>query len=146
MDFNAQVKLAVYRHFAESGRAPAVEALAGSLGVTAREIKQSFVELRAVRVLYLEPDGVTIRMAPPFSGIPTQHTVRAGGIEYFANCAWDVLGIPAALHKEAAIRSVCGQTGEPLALEVGLAGPGPSAWVFHSLVRAAAWWKDIVFT
>ncbi len=146
MDFNTQVKLAIYRHFADSGSAPTVGDVAGKLGVEVQTVRRSFAELRAVRVLFLEPDGDTIRMAPPFSGVPTDHVVTIQGKRYFANCAWDSLGIPAALHAAARVHSHCAQTGEPLDLEIGVDGPAPSGWVFHSLVRASQWWQDIVFT
>ena len=85
-------------------------------------------------------------MAQPFSGVPTQHVAEVDGIQYFANCAWDVLGVPAALHKSGTIRSRCGQSGEPLHLDVDRQGPGPSDWTFHCRVPAAKWWEDIVFT
>ena len=85
-------------------------------------------------------------MAPPFSGVPTQHRVKSGGIEYFANCAWDSLGIVAALRRPADIASRCEQSLEPLALHVGPDGPPPSPWLFHTPVPAARWWQDIVFT
>ena len=85
-------------------------------------------------------------MAPPFSSVPTQHRVLVGAREYFANCAWDALGIPAALHEPGTVRSRCEQSGESLRLDVGLSGPAPSSWVFHSLVPAAKWWDDLVYT
>ncbi|HSD83610.1 MAG TPA: organomercurial lyase, partial [Anaerolineae bacterium] len=88
----------------------------------------------------------SIRMAPPFSGVPTQHVVEAGGKQYFANCAWDALGVPAALHVPGVVHSRCEQSGAPLHLQVGLDGPEPSDWLFHCLVPAAKWWNDIVFT
>lgn len=146
MDFDLEVKLAVYRHFAETGRRPSVADVAQRIGAAASEIPPSYARLRALRVLFLEPDGVTIRMASPFSGVPTQHVVEAGGISYFANCAWDLLGIAAALRKPALVRSRCEQSMEPLTLEVALDGPPPSDWLFHCLVPAAHWWDDLVFT
>jgi len=94
----------------------------------------------------LEDDGASIRMPPPFSGVATQHVVEAGGIRYHGNCAWDALGIPAALRAAAVIRSRCEQSGEPLELRVETAGPAPSTWLFHCAVPAAHWWDDIVFT
>jgi hypothetical protein len=33
-----------------------------------------------------------------------------------------------------------------LRLNVGLDGPEQSGWLFHSLVPAAKWWDNIVFT
>ena len=146
MDFDTQAKLTVYRHFAETGRAPALGEVARRLGADAGRVREAYVRLRGQRVLVLEPDGESIRMAPPFSGVPTQHRVLAGGRQYFANCAWDALGVPAALQQPAEVDSRCQQSGEPLHLEVGLEGPPPSSWLFHCQVPAARWWDDIVFT
>jgi hypothetical protein len=146
MDFDTRTKLAIYRHFAETGRGPAPGEVAELVGSDVDTVLDAYARLRARRVLALEPDGATIRMAPPFSGVPTPHVVLVGGKRYFANCAWDALGVPAALQRPGEVHSRCGQTGEPLHLEVGLEGPGPSTWLFHCLVPAAKWWDDIVFT
>lgn len=146
MDTDTQVKLAIYRHFAENGRPPSPEEVSGRAGLEVQSVLETYPRLKAQRVLVLEADGSSIRMAPPFSGIPTQHVVLAGGKQYFANCAWDALGIPAALHQPAEVRSRCEQSGKPLHLKVGLDGPEPTPWLFHCLVPAAKWWEDIVFT
>lgn len=146
MESDVQVRTALYRAIAERGRIPAAERMAGLLEVPLPDLQAAYARLAARRLLVLESDGLTIRMAPPFSGVPTQHVVRADGIEYFANCAWDALGIPAALRKPAEVFSRCGQSKAPLRLRVGPEGPEPSTWLFHCAVPAAAWWKDIVFT
>jgi hypothetical protein len=146
MDFDTQVKLVVYSHFAETGQRPSAGAVAARLGTDIKSVLSAYSKLRAQRVLALEPDGSSIRMAPPFSGIPTQHVVMANGRQYFANCAWDSLGIAAALQCPAMVYSRCEQSGEPLRLSVELEGPEPSSWLFHCLVPAAKWWDDIVFT
>ena len=80
-------------------------------------------------------------MAPPFCGVATQHKVRAGGKEYFANCAWDALGILAALHAEGEVSSRCEQSLEPIQLRVGKNGPAPAPCVVHFAVPAARWWE-----
>ena len=146
MEFDTGIKLAIYRHFAKTGRGPAARDLAASLGEDADSVLASYRRLRQQRVLVLEEDGSSIRMAPPFSGVPTQHRVESGGVEYFANCAWDALGVPAALQRAGVVRSRCEQSLEPLVLQVGVDGPDASDWVFHCLVPAARWWEDIVFT
>ena len=146
MDFDTQVKMAVYRHFAGTGRRPSASEIAAAVGSDPSAVTAAYASLRAQRLLVLEADGQSIRMAPPFSGVPTQHVVRAGGTEYFANCAWDALGILAALRQPGEVHSRCGQSGEPLRLRVGLGGPEASRWLFHCLVPAAHWWDDIVFT
>jgi hypothetical protein len=146
VDFDTQVKLTVYTHFAETGRRPIVQEVAVRIGSDTARVLEAYKNLRDQRVLVLESDGISIRMASPFSGIPTQHVVEADGIQYFANCAWDSLGIVAALHKPGVVHSSCAQSGEPLHLQVGITGAEPSDWIFHCLVPAAKWWDDIVFT
>jgi hypothetical protein len=146
VEFDVQVKLAVYNHFAEEGRRPAPKEVAARVGSDVESVLDAYQRLSAQRLLVLEADGSAIRMAPPFSGVPTQHIVEAGGHQHFANCAWDALGVPAALHTPATIHSRCEQSGEPFHLNVGLQGPEPADWLFHCLVPAAKWWDDIVFT
>src|SRR6187397_2636508 len=107
MDFDTQVKLAIYNHFAATGKAPSPGDVAASIDAKDESVLESYQRLRAQRLLVLEADGASIRMAPPFSGMPTQHIVEADGIQYFANCAWDALGVLAALHKPGTIHSRC---------------------------------------
>ena len=153
-DFDLTVRLEIYRHFASTGGRPAVQQMAAKVAADPRAVREAYARLYGRRVLVLEPDGASIRMAPPFSGVPTMHRVESDGVSYFANCAWDALGIPAALHRPATVHSRCAQSLEPFVLEVGLSGPPASApesaqgseWLFHCLVPAAHWWDDIVFT
>ena len=146
MDFDTQTKLAIYGYFAETGRRPSLEDVVNLTGSDIGNVLGAYARLRAQRVLALEADGSSIRMAPPFSGVSTQHHVVVGGKQYFGNCAWDALGIVAALHQPGEVHSRCEQSGEPLHLKVSLNGPEPSTWLFHCLVPAARWWDDIVFT
>ena len=146
MDFDTNIRLAVYQHFARTAQAPALRHVAAQSACSEQEVRSAYARLRANRVLLLEADGETIRMAPPFSGVPTPHTVEVGQQTYFANCAWDAFGIPAALHQPAVVHSSCAQSSTPLHLHVGHEGPEPGPWLFHCQVPAARWWVDLVFT
>ena len=146
MSIDLQTKLAIYRHFAETGQRPSLQVVAERVRSDVSSVREVYASLRAQRVLVLEPDGESIRMAPPFSGVPTQHVVIVDETKYFANCAWDAFGIPAALHRAGQVHSRCEQSGELLNLEIGLEGPPCCSWLFHCLVPAARWWDDIVFT
>jgi DNA-binding transcriptional ArsR family regulator len=143
---DTEVKLAIYRATAASGVPPSADQLARDAGYPPDAVRQAYAQLAERRLLVLEPDGQTIRMAPPFSGVPTQHRVVSDGIAYFANCAWDALGIPAALRRPAEVRSRCEQSAQPLTLNVGSDGPPTVSWLFHCPIPAARWWQDIVFT
>ena len=116
-------------------------------GIAEEEVRAAFARLYAKRVLVIEPgDPTRIRMAPPFSGIPTGFPVQVRGKNYYANCVWDAFGIPAALHADAVISAEDGFTGAPLTLEIRDGRPLPQPYVGHFAVPAARWWEDIVFT
>ena len=146
MNFETRVKLTLYETIAASAVVPTSPQLAEAMRVSQSQVDDAFAELAAKRLLVLEKDDPTrIRMAPPFSGIPTGFAVESAGKSYDAPCAWDVLGIPAALHRDALIRAVDGFTAEPMTLEVKsetVHGEG----VAHFAVPAAQWWDDIVYT
>jgi Alkylmercury lyase len=146
MEPDVQLKLAIYAFTADAARVPTIDELAKGLQRSRDEVRAGFQRLFRDRVLVLEKDGETIRMAPPFSGVRTQHRVRAGGKEYFANCAWDTLGILAALHAEGEVLSRCDQSMEPITFHVSRTGPAPEPCVVHFAVPASKWWADIVFT
>jgi hypothetical protein len=146
VDFDTRVKSAIYDWTARTTRPPTVVETAGVVGAAPEEVRDAYGRLFRNRVLFLESDGETIRMAPPFSAVPTQHRVKVGDLEYFANCSWDSLGIPAALHAEAVVSTRCEETLEPIHLRVRRDGPDPEPVVAHFAVPAAKWWADLVYT
>jgi Alkylmercury lyase len=146
-DPDTTVKLAIYRILSETGQAPTAARVAEETGQEENAVLASFQRLHAKRLLVPEPgDPSRIRMAPPFSGIPTAFPVEALGRHYFANCVWDAYGIPAALKCDAVIPATDAASGEPLTLEVRQGAPVPLPYVAHFAVPAALWWRDIVYT
>lgn len=146
MTFETRVRTAILEVFAETGIAPSPAGIAERLGSAEQPVLEAWDRLREGRAIVTGKDGVSIRMANPFSGIPTEHTFESGGVRYYANCAWDALGIPAALRRGGTVGSRCAHSAEPLRLPVTEVGPEPCDWLFHSRVPAAHWWDDIVFT
>jgi len=140
------LRTAVYRHFAATGQSPTLDAMRQAVGATGEQVKDGYRRLYAKRMLVPASDFASIRMAPPFAGIPTQHRATVNGREYFGNCAWDAFGVVAALGGTGDVLSRCEHTLEPLALHLTPAGPPSSPWRFHCVVPAAKWWNDIVFT
>jgi hypothetical protein len=147
MDFDTTVKLEIYGAIAETTKAPTSAEVARTLGASVEAVEDAFRRLHGKRLLLPEPgDPSRIRMAPPFSGIETPFLVKARGKSYSANCVWDALGIPAALHEDGVVEASDGFTGEPMTLEVRGQQPVPRDCVIHFAVPAAHWWDDIVYT
>jgi hypothetical protein len=101
--------------------------------------------LHAEHALVLDQAG-GIRMASPFSGVPTDYRVQAGGRRWYGNCAWDAFGICAALHQDGRIEASCPDCGQSMRIAVRDQRPDDASLLFHCLVPAARWWDDIVFT
>jgi hypothetical protein len=80
-----EVRLAVYRHFVDNGRAPSSADLAQSLQTGASEIRRSFERLSDAHILVLDPDTRELRMAMPFSAVPTGYRVMRGQESWWAN-------------------------------------------------------------
>ena len=85
-------------------------------------------------------DGRRIHMAHPFAGHHDGTRVESAGRTWWGNCAWDGLGIAAALGlREATVTS--GDVTLPVH-DGHVAGDA----VFHVAVPARHWWDDIGFT
>ena len=139
-------RLYVYGRFLEEARPPTVEETAQALQATGAAVTLAFERLARKRVLVLEEGGREIRMAMPFSAVETPFEVRAIERRWYANCAWDALGIPAMLNCDARIVTRCADCGTSLTLAVMDGEVVGGGEVVHFGVPAARWWDDIVFT
>jgi hypothetical protein len=130
-----------YAFLVEHGRAPA----AAELG-DPEEVVAGWRRLDDEHALVLNAATAELRMLNPFSAVPTAYRVQAGGRWWYGNCAWDALGICAALHVDGRVETSCADCGEPLGVEVRDARLDDESLLFHCLVPARHWWDDIAFT
>jgi hypothetical protein len=101
-----RIRLHVYRFFIEQGRPPAAGETADAFGVGEEEVREAYRRLHDAHALFLEPGTSGIRMANPLSAVETPFRVTVDGRTFFANCAWDSLGVPAMLGADATIEAV----------------------------------------
>ena len=140
------VRNVTYRTFVELGRAPSAEEVARATHRTSAQVEADWHELHRAHALVLNPATNEIRMANPFAAVPTAYRVQAAGRWWYANCAWDALGICAALRTDGRIETSCPDCGDAIGFEVRGRRPSDERLLFHCLVPAARWWDDIVFT
>jgi hypothetical protein len=141
------VRRHVYLAVAADGRPPSTGETAAALGITEADAADAYRRLHEAHALVLFPGTTDVWMANPFCFGPTPHRITAGGRAWTGSCAWDALGIPAALHGDGDVDTVCACCDEPLRLEVrgGELTEGVEL-LAHFVVPARRWWDDIGFT
>ena len=136
----------IYQHFADTTQVPSVDETARQFNIKVEEASEVYKELHNRHALFLDTKSLTVRMANPFSGIPTDFKVHANGKTYFANCAWDMLGIPAALHADAVIDAVCTESNDAIRLEIKYGEVSNSNLLVHFPLPFSRWYDDLIFT
>jgi len=141
------VRRSVYFGIVAGGSPPSVTDVASLLDRPDDEIAAAYRRLHDAHALVLFPGALDVWMANPFCFATTPHRVRSGGRTWTATCAWDALGIPAALHDDGDIATECACCGDTLDLSVrgGELVRGADL-LAHFVVPARSWWDDIGFT
>ena len=145
-DGDLAIRNLTYALFVDRAQAPTSADVAEAAGTDVAEIAAAWARLHDARAIVLDATSGELRMANPFSAVPTTFWVRAADHSWYANCAWDAFGICAALHVDGHIETTCADCGEPIECDVRGEQPDDASLLFHCLVPAAAWWDDIVFT
>ena len=147
-EIDRAVRVAVYGAVVGTTLPPTVDQVAAKTGFLRDEVAASFRRLDENRALVLERGTLNVRMANPFSAVPTPFGVETPQRTFYGNCIWDSLGIPAALHTSATIRTKCpDECGEEIVLRVDRdQGLEPMNGMVHFSLPARKWWDDIVFT
>ncbi len=146
MNDSTAVKLHIHGRLARTGRCPRVSEMARDMAMPEGRVRAACAALEDEHLLVLAPETGEVVMAPPFSAVATSFEVDVGGVRYYAPCAWDALGVSAALAAPGVIRTSCADCGDPIQIRVGLDGPEDGTAVVHFAAPASKWWDDIVYT
>jgi len=141
------LRLAVYRAFAETGRAPETAELARRLGANTADAAAGLTELAEARHLALDRNGQIV-MAHPFSSVPLGFSVMGPRTLWWGGCAWDSFALPHLLPAQGnmLVATRCPACDRPHAWIVGTERPPAGDQVAHFLVPAARMWDDVVLT
>jgi len=136
----------IYRWFADTARAPSLVELSVAMGMPVDDVRAGLEALERDHHVALLPDRSGIWMAHPFSTVPTDFPVDTERGRFWANCAWDALGVPAILGVDGWTEARCAATGDPVSFGVrGGRRHGDDA-VVHFVVPPRDAWEDIGFT
>jgi len=112
-----QVHQAILRHFAATGSAPSHADISSAAEAVGLDPDFAVHQLAAQDLVAVDGDGRLVA-AYPFSPVPTPHVVSLDGVDVFAMCAIDALGMPFMLGVDAVVTSADPHTGEPVQVSI----------------------------
>lgn len=140
------LRLAVYRSFATTGRPPSRDEYE-ALGWVGASLARGLRELAAGRHVVLDAGG-DIVMAHPFATVPLGFSVMGEHTLWWGGCAWDSFAVPHLLPEATPhlVATTCPACGRAHAWNVDDDAPPQGEQVAHFLVPVARMWDDVVHT
>lgn len=141
------LRLAVYDHFRETGKAPSVAALGERFGVPVTAVGSALDDLADARHVVLGADGEIV-MAHPFSQVPMGFSVMGADTLWWGGCCWDSFALPHLLTDEpdVLVATRCPGCDRAGAWVIDRHRPPDGDWLAHFLVPVAHMWDDVVHT
>ena len=136
----------VYDRIKVTGRPPALTEVAKQFHTSVDTAAGNIRSLNLGKTVLPHPKTGEIWMAGPFSADPTSYRVICDGVNYYANCAWDMFGVAVIVGDGVRVDARCTDCGEAISLVCDPAAPPNDDAVVHFLVPARRWYDDIGFT
>lgn len=140
------IRTFIYQRLLDSGFPPSLREIGTFAGLSLTEARAGVANLNVGKTVLVHPTTGEIWMAGPFAAGATPYKVSGKSAQWFANCAWDMLGIPFIAHEEVRIETQCTDCGEPWSFSAGTANPPAAQGIVHFLLPARQWYDDIGFT
>ncbi len=141
-----KIRYSIFRHFMTTGRAPRASDTAAALALEPEAVEASYRRLEAGHAIALAPASLNIWMCHPFSAVPTPFRVRTAERDYWGNCAWDMLGIPAVLGQDSRTEVRCPDCAERLTVTIKDGLLVETEGVVHYAVAPRHFWDNLAFT
>ncbi len=140
------VRLFIYKTLTDTERAPTAAEVAAHFGIATEDAQRLLRDLHDRHAIFLDPDSGAVRMANPYSAVPTPYRVLANGHTYWANCAWDAFGIAAMLGGDAVIHARAADDDAGVSIAIRNGRPLANGEVVHFLLPFARWYDNLIFT
>ena len=141
------IRLAIYRWFAQHGTAPSIDEISALLGANKAEVQSAFIELSNNRHIVLN-EAHEIVMAHPFSAVPLGFSVMGPKTLWWGGCSWDSFALPHLVEpgEPYLIATTCPNCTKALAWNVSSESPPQGSDLAHFLVPVKNMWEDVVHT
>lgn len=139
----------VYDDMLSNGLPPSAARIGRHFGVDANDVKRELAALKIGKTILVHPTTGEIWMTGPFaSGVTPYRIDRIVGTtqSWWANCAWDMLGVALIVNEPVRLVASCCDCGEPFTLDASPKRGIESDWLVHFLLPARRWYEDIGFT
>lgn len=141
-----QLRHLIYQGFATTGYPPDIARMATTFNLSEDDALEALHTLGDMHSVFLTGDGRDVLMANPFSAVPTPFRVSASGVDYWANCAWDMLGVPAALGGDATIHATYAADDTTTELQVVGGHVEGAPGIVHFQQPFRTWYDDLPHT
>ena len=149
MSIDTALRIFVYDQLLARGTAPSSEEIGRELGISAEDARKTMAGLKIGKTILPHPKTGEIWMAGPFAAKPSEYRVVGSRMSWWANCAWDALGVAVLANEPVRVEAGCADCNAPLAFGVtptrGVAKDARDL-VVHFLLPARRWYDDIGFT
>lgn len=144
---DAALRTFVYDHIIVGGTVPTSAEIGAHFDLGAPAVHERLSSLRIGKTILVHPATREIWMAGPFSAAPSQYKLSDGTTTWYANCAWDMLGVAMLVNRPMIAETHCTDCGERVAVECDPEHPPSECQaIVHFLVPARRWYDDIGFT
>lgn len=140
-----QIRHYVYQQLVRLAHVADTGDVAAHFNIRREDVLAAYQRLADGKALVLQSNG-EILMAEPFSAVPTNFVVEAGGQFWWGNCIWDALGVLATLNKDGQVITTCGDCGEKMTVTVSQGQLESPEGIVHFAIPANRWWENVVFT
>ena len=140
------LRVFVYDEVLARGKPPSLSSIASHFAVSPSDAGGALANLKIGKTILVDPTSGEIWMAGPFAAMESPYRVVGDRQSWWANCAWDMIGVAMIANEPVNIESRCTECGEPMTIRCDPTAPPTSEAVVHFLVPARRWYDDIGFT
>ena len=140
------IRVFVYDWIVAHGEPPTTQDIGAHLCITSAEARDAIANLNIGKTVLCNPADGEIWMAGPFAAAETPYRVIGEHASWWANCAWDSLGIAAIVGEDVTVEASCADCGDPMRVRVKRGQGVQGAGLIHLLVPMREWYRDIGYT